>query len=166
MEWSCADICDWKGDSVAYCDSFPFRHFTKRGKFFGPIQTVKCFEDNSKVKEILAKPGQGKVLVVDGEGSTRRALLGDLIAASAILNGWSGVLINGVVRDSEALSQLDALGITALGTNPRKSDRKGAGTTGDQVAFAGLTFTPGQHVYVDTDGIIVSSDVIVRPSSS
>jgi regulator of ribonuclease activity A len=158
--WSCADICDHEGDKVEYCTEFPFKHFTKVSRFFGPVETVACFEDNSRVKEILACPGEGKVLVVDGRGSHRRALLGDLIATSASKNGWAGVVLNGVVRDSVALQSMDQLGVCALGTNPRKSDRKGAGTVGEQVTFAGLEFKRGAYVYVDEDGIIVSPHLI------
>lgn len=162
-DWTCADICDWKGESVNYCDSFPFRHFSRTTKFSGPIETIKCFEDNSRVKEILSTPGHGKVLVVDGGGSTRRALLGDLIAESAVMNGWSGVLINGVVRDSDLLARVRELGICAIGTNPRKSDRRGLGTIGEKVDFSGLSFRPGEFVYVDSDGIIVSDVQVMRP---
>ena len=160
-DWTCADICDLKGDSVHYCDSFPFRHFTKLKRFCGRIQTVSCFEDNSRVKEILATPGDRRVLVVDGQGSTRRALLGDLIAASASQHNWAGVVINGVVRDSEALSSVTDLGIIALGTNPRKSNRQGVGYVGGPIEFAGLEFKPDQFIYVDGDGIIVSNEKIV-----
>jgi regulator of ribonuclease activity A len=157
MSWSCADICDSHGDSVSYCDSFPFRHFSKVMKFYGQIETVKCFEDNSRVKELLATPGNSRVLVVDGLGSQRRALMGDLIADSAVKNGWAGVLINGAIRDSSAIALLDNLGVCALGTNPRKSDRKGVGSVGEVLEFVGLRFTPGHFIYVDHDGIILSS---------
>ena len=162
-EWTCADICDWKGDSVRYATGFPFKHFTKLHKFCGQIVTVKCFEDNSRVKELLATPGEGRVLVVDGQGSLARALLGDLIADSAIKNDWAGLVINGAIRDSSAIGLLENLGVAALGTNPRKSDRKGAGTVDEVVSFVGLTFVPGEYVYVDTDGIIVSSHIVEKP---
>ena len=163
MDWSCADICDWRGDTVSYCDAFPFRHFTKVMRFSGRIVTVQCLDDNSKVKETLAGVGEGQVLVVDGGGSTKRALLGDLIAVSAVNNKWAGVIINGVVRDSQALSGIEQLGIIALGTNPRKSERKGAGSINQVVEFNGLTFSPGAYVYVDQDGMIVSSDSVMKP---
>ena len=156
MQWSCADLCDKYGDSVRYCDSFPFKHFSKKKKFHGIVVTVKCYEDNSRVKEILATPGNDRVLVVDGKGSQRRALMGDLIANSAVQNQWSGVLINGAIRDSVAIISLDTLGVCALCTNPRKSDRKGAGTINEPVEFCGATFRQGDWVYVDEDGIIVS----------
>lgn len=155
--WSCADICDEQGDNVNYCSEFPFRHFSQVRKFHGRIRTVKCFEDNSRVKEILNTAGHGDVLVVDGRGSHRRALLGDQIASAAVKNGWSGVLIYGAIRDSEVIAELTDIGVCALGTNPRKSDRRGEGTIDDTVAFAGLNFVMGEYVYVDSDGIIISS---------
>jgi regulator of ribonuclease activity A len=157
MSWSCADLCDRHGENVLYCNSFPLRHFSKLRRFFGQIQTVRCHDDNSRVKEILATPGEGRVLVVDGAGSLARALMGDLIAESASKNDWRGVIINGVIRDSVAISQLESLGVCALGTNPRKSDRKGAGTIGESVNFMGLQFVPGDWIHVDEDGVIVSS---------
>ena len=156
MTWSCADICDKYGDNVFYPDSFPFRHFAKTKKFCGLIRTVKCFEDNSKVKEILAQPGKGLVLVVDAGASTRRAVLGDLIAQSAVDHEWAGVVINGVIRDSEAITEMESLGVVALGTNPRKTERKNQGTFDEEIKFNGLTFIPGEWIYVDHDGMIVS----------
>jgi len=156
-DWSCADICDAKGDDgVLYPDSFPFRHFSKCSKFFGQIRTVSCFEDNSRVKEILATEGKGYVLVVDGQASQKRALLGDLIAGSAVTNNWSGVLINGAIRDAHAVSMMEHLGVVALGTNPRKSERKGQGLVDVDVTFNEVTFRPADWIYVDTDGFIVS----------
>jgi regulator of ribonuclease activity A len=154
--WSCADICDALGDLVTYPESFPFQHFTEKKKFFGRIKTVKCFEDNSKVKEYLAIDGTGCVLIVDGDGSTRRALLGDMIAGSAERNNWNGIIINGVIRDSLALSKMNRLGVVALGTNPRKSEKKGIGSKDIQVRFHGVEFTPDHWVYVDHDGFVVS----------
>ena len=157
---SCADICDAKGDTVQYADSMPFRHYSKKTQFGGPIRTVKCFEDNSRVKEVLATPGQGSVLVVDAGASCRRAVLGDLIASSAQTNGWSGVIINGAIRDSAIIAGMDRVGVAALGTNPRKSQRRGLGTIDERVCFNGLTFIPGHYVYVDLDGVIVSTEEI------
>jgi regulator of ribonuclease activity A len=156
--WSCADICDKYGDSVSYCNTYPFRHFTKTRKFHGPVVTIKCRDDNSKVKEQLGIPKRGHVLIVDGEGSTNRALLGDVIANSALSNGWAGIVVYGVVRDSEALEDMEGIGIIALGTNARKSDRKGEGSVNEQVTFCGLTITPDYHIYVDQDGIILAEN--------
>lgn len=126
-----------------------------RAAFGGQIVTVKCFEDNSLVKERLGKPGHGKVLVVDGGGSLRRALLGDLIAASAAKNGWEGVVIYGCVRDVCQLAETD-LGIQALAAMPLKTERKGIGELDVPVTFGGITFRPGEYVYADDNGVVVS----------
>ncbi len=157
-EWSCADICDKYGDDrdVSYLDSFPFRHFTPMRKFFGQIRTVSCLDDNSKVKEILATDGKGMILVVDGNASLRRALMGDLIADSAGKNNWKGVVINGVIRDSAHIAALDTLGVLALGTNPRKTERRDLGSIDVPISFNGVTFRPNDWIYVDEDGLISS----------
>ncbi len=132
-----------------------FRDYGGNKTFSGIIETVRCHEDNSRVKELLATPGHGKVLVVDGGASTRCALMGDLIAQSAVQNGWAGVIINGCIRDAAAIAQMP-LGVKALATTPRKSERRGAGETSVVVAFAGVIFTPGYHLAADLDGIVVS----------
>jgi regulator of ribonuclease activity A len=116
---------------------------------------VRCLEDNALIKQLLGRPGEGRVLVVDGGASLRTALMGDLIAASAVANGWSGVVINGAVRDTVALSGLD-LGIKALGSNPAKSTKTGAGEVDVPVTFGETTFTPGTWLYSDEDGILTS----------
>ena len=159
--WTCADICDQMGNQVSYCSEFPFRHFSMQTSFWGQIETVRCFEDNSRVKEVLSQPGTKRVLVVDGRASLSRALLGDIIAQSAQNNQWAGVVINGVIRDSQVIARMTNLGVIALGTNPRKSDRKGAGSVGEAVEFTGLRFEPGHFIYVDPDGIIVSKKSVL-----
>lgn len=133
-----------------------------RSAFGGEIVTVKCFEDNSLVKEQLGRPGNGKVLVVDGGGSLRRALLGDLIAASAENNGWEGVILYGCVRDVCRLAELD-LGVQALAAIPLKTERKGVGELNVVVAFGGVTFSPGAYVYADDNGVVVSPQVLAMP---
>jgi regulator of ribonuclease activity A len=115
---------------------------------------VRCHRDNALVKELLATPGDGAVLVVDGGGSLESALVGDLIAASAVAHGWAGLIVHGAVRDREALAQLD-LGIKALGSNPRKSAKAGIGEVDVPVTITGVEFTPGRHVWADADGILV-----------
>ncbi len=115
---------------------------------------MRCFEDNSRVKEAVEGPGEGKVLVVDGGGSRRRALLGDKLGEAAVRNGWAGVIIHGCIRDSAELGRMD-LGIRALGTMPLRSDKRGEGERDVPVRFAGVTFRPGEFVYVDEDGVIV-----------
>ncbi|HEY0838469.1 MAG TPA: ribonuclease E activity regulator RraA [Azospirillum sp.] len=131
-----------------------FRDFGKRHRFSGEVVTVKCFEDNSRVKELLGKPGKGKVLVVDGGGSLRAALMGDLIAKSAVDQGWEGVVIHGCVRDAEVLAGLD-LGIKALAAIPRKTVRNGEGQTGLPVTIAGIRVNPGDLLFADADGVLV-----------
>ncbi|MDV5390327.1 putative 4-hydroxy-4-methyl-2-oxoglutarate aldolase [Shewanella xiamenensis] len=127
--------------------------------FWGEVVTVKCFEDNSKVKEVLAQPGQGKVLVVDGGGSSRRALLGDLIAQSAMDNGWQGVIINGYVRDVARLNTFN-LGVYALGAMPIKTDKKDQGQVNVPIEFGSVTVKPGMMVYVDENGIAISEECL------
>ena len=157
-EWSCADICDKFGDDkdLSYPDSFPFRHYSPLNKFFGQVRTVSCLDDNSKVKEILATEGNGMILVVDGNASLRRALMGDLIADSAVKNNWKGVIINGAIRDSSQMRNFKSLGILALGTNPRKTERRNLGIIDAPVSFSGVNIRPNDWIYVDLDGFIVS----------
>lgn len=148
-----ADLYDEYEEQLQSCD-LQFRQFGGRRSFAGRVVTVRCREDNGLVKEVLAAPGEGQVLVVDGGGSLHTALMGDLIAASAVANGWAGVIINGAVRDVVALGLLD-LGIKALGTNPRKSTKTGAGERDVVVAFGGATFAPGTRLVSDEDGVVV-----------
>lgn len=131
-----------------------FKDFGGRKRFRGEIVTVKCFEDNSRIKELLAAPGAGKVLVVDAGGSDRCAVLGDQIANDAVKNGWEGVVVFGYVRDSRALAALD-IGVKALGLTPRKSVRRGEGSVNLRVSFAGVHFDPGDILVADEDGVIV-----------
>ncbi|WP_022956035.1 ribonuclease E activity regulator RraA [Perlucidibaca piscinae] len=159
MSFVTCDLCDDHPDHVRVCEPM-FNTFGGRDAFGGRIRTVKCFEDNSRVKELLATPGQGDVLVVDGGGSLRCALLGDLIGESAVQNGWSGVVVYGCVRDVDALGDLD-LGVQALASMPLKSVRKGIGDVDVPVTFGGITFVPGQYVYADNNGVIVSDKKLI-----
>lgn len=154
MSFVTCDLCDDHPDDVRVCEPM-FGSFGGRETFGGEIVTVKCHEDNSRVKELLATPGHGKVLVVDGGGSLRCALMGDMIGESAVQNGWEGVIVYGCVRDVDALAELD-LGVHAIAAIPLKSVRKGAGETGLNITFGGVTFVQGQHVYADNNGVIVS----------
>jgi len=149
-----ADLCDDHGDRLQVCEPV-FHVFGGRKAFHGPISTIRCFEDNSRVKEAVESPGAGHVLVVDGGGSRRRALLGDKLGEAAVRNGWAGVIIHGCIRDSAELGRMD-LGIRALGTIPLRSDKRGEGERDVPVWFAGVTFRPGEFVYVDEDGVIVA----------
>ncbi|MCL2667572.1 MAG: ribonuclease E activity regulator RraA [Micrococcales bacterium] len=151
-----ADLVDEFGEALASCDT-QMRQFGARKHFGGRIVTIRCFQDNGLVKATLATPGEGQVLVVDGGGSLHTALMGDMIAAAAVANGWSGVIINGPVRDSAALAGMD-LGAKALGTNPRKSAKAGAGERDITVEFGGVQFVPGRLVVADDDGVVVLPD--------
>lgn len=148
-----ADLVDQHGDLLASCDA-QLRQFGGRQLFTGVVRTLACFEDNALVKSTLAQHGAGQVLVVDGGGSLHTALMGDLIGASAVANGWAGVVINGAVRDVVALRELD-LGIKALGSNPRKSAKDGMGERDVPVTFGGVEFRPGQQLWSDDDGVVV-----------
>lgn len=148
-----ADLYDEFGDALQSV-SLQFRSFGGAAAFAGPIRTIRCLEDNALVKQVLATPGEGAVLVVDGGGSLNTALMGDLIAGSAVANGWAGVVINGAIRDSVAIGQLD-LGVKALGTNPRKSAKHGVGEVDGILDIDGVIFRPGRRLYADADGILV-----------
>lgn len=159
MPFVTCDLCDDFPEVVRVCEPL-FANYGGLNAFGGEIVTVKCHEDNSRVKELLATPGQGRVLVVDGGGSLRCALLGDLIGASAVKQGWAGVIVYGCVRDVDALAELD-LGIQAIAAMPLKSVRKGVGEVGLAITFAGVTFNPGEYVYADNNGVIVSKQKLI-----
>ena len=150
---STADLYDVHGDRLQSCDT-QFRQFGGRREFDGIVATVRCFQDNSLLKSILGTPGDGRVLVVDGGGSLHTALTGDVIAQLAVDHGWAGLILHGAVRDSVALRSLP-IGIKALGTNPRKSGKTGAGERDVVVEFGGAVFAPGDHVWSDDDGVVV-----------
>jgi len=158
MIFKTADLYDDYSDRVRVCDPI-FQDFGGLSRFHGPIATVKCFEDNSLVKAALGEPGEGRVLVVDAGGSLRCAMLGDLIAAGAVENGWRGVLLFGCVRDAVVLAGM-ALGVKALAANPRKSEKRGEGQRNIPASFAGVYFRPGDHIYCDEDGILVSPEAL------
>lgn len=148
-----ADLCD-EHDGLGVAEPV-FRDFGGALAFGGPISTVRVGDDNSLVRDALAEPGGGRALVVDGGGSTRCALVGDRLAALARDNGWAGLLVNGCVRDSTQLAEI-AVGLKALGTCPRKSVKRGEGERDVSVEFAGLRFAPGEWLYADADGVVVS----------
>jgi regulator of ribonuclease activity A len=148
------DLCDAHGDAVEVLGPM-FADYGGRRRFQGPATTVSCFEDNSLVRDTLETPGCGGVLVVDGGGSMRCALLGDNLGEMAVANGWAAILVYGCVRDSAALAALD-LGVRALNTHPRKSVKQRAGDRNTAVTVAGVTIEPGNWLYADEDGIICS----------
>lgn len=148
-----ADLYDERGEELESI-ALQFQDFGGHSHFSGPVRTVRCFEDNALVKTVLGTPGEGAVLVIDGQGSLRTALMGDMIAESAVANGWAGVVINGAVRDRMAIAHLP-LGVKALGSNPRKSAKTGAGETDVDLVLDGVRIQPGVMIYCDPDGILV-----------
>ena len=158
MTFATADLYDLHEDTVQVALPL-FRDYGGRRVFCGQIATVKVFEDNSLVRAALAQEGNGRVLIVDGGESMRCALVGDILAQLGKDNGWQGIIVSGCIRDSSVIATID-IGVKALGTNPRKSVKKGVGDKDVPVIFAGATFTPGEYVYADTDGILVSAHKI------
>jgi len=150
-----ADLVDAHSAEVKSCE-IQFRQFGGRLRFHGPVRTVKTLEDNALIKQTLSTPGGGAVLVIDGGGSLRSALVGDVIAGLGQESGWAGLVVLGAVRDSAALGRLD-IGIKALGSNPWRSGKQGTGQLDVPVSFGGVEFRPGNWVYSDEDGLLVSS---------
>jgi regulator of ribonuclease activity A len=161
MQYVTPDLCDAYPDLVQVTEPM-FANFGGRDSFGGQIVTVKCFEDNSRVKELVEQPGEGKVMVVDGGGSLRCALLGDMLAEKASKSGWEGIVIYGCVRDVDVLAQID-LGVQALASHPMRSSRRGVGELDIAVTFAGVSFRPGEYLYADNNGIIVSAEPLAMP---
>lgn len=159
MSFATCDLCDDHPQLIedGTLSVLPpvFRHFGQRLKFCGPAVTLKVFEDNALVRATLEAPGHGNVLVIDGGGSLRRALVGGNLAKLAQDHGWAGVIVDGCVRDTDEMNACD-VGIRALGTMPRKSDKNGAGERNVKVTVAGVAVHPGDWIYADTDGIVVS----------
>jgi regulator of ribonuclease activity A len=152
--WTTPDLCD-AHPQVQVVEPL-FRDFGGLRRFSGQIVTVRCPQDNSRVRELVASPGQGRVIVVDGGGALACALLGDMLAERAIGNGWSGLVIFGAVRDVEVLAELP-LGVKALAATPRKTEKRGLGEIGVEVDFAGARFVPGHWLYADANGVILSA---------
>ena len=148
-----ADLVDEIGAHVRSCDT-QFRDIGGRREFCGRITTVRCFQDNALLKAVLGEDSDGGVLVIDGAGSLHSALVGDVIAGLGKDRGWSGVIVNGAVRDSKLIGEMD-FGCKALGTNPRKSSETGEGERDVVVSFGGVDFVPGDMLYADSDGIVV-----------
>ncbi len=157
-DFACADICD--AHATAQVLQPGFQHFGARQCFHGDIVTIKLFEDNSVLKTLLQEAGLGRVIVVDGGGSKRCALLGGNLAELAAQSGWAGLIINGCVRDSVEIA-LSNVGVLALGSHPRRSEKRNEGQTHITVEFGGVRFAPGQHVYVDEDGAVITEKPIL-----
>ena len=151
---STPDLCDVYEGGISVLDPI-FTNFGGRERFYGEAVTVKCFEDNSTVKELAGTAGKGRVMVVDGGRSLRRALLGDMVGANALANRWAGFVIYGSIRDVDELGAID-LGVQALATHPMKAEKKGVGDLDVPVTFAGATIHPGDFVACDSNGIVVS----------
>ena len=158
MSFLTTDLCDEFSNEVSVCAPI-FTDYGAKRRFAGPMATIKCFEDNSRVRDLVAERGDGRVLVIDAGGSMRRAVLGDLLAKSAADNGWSGFVIYGCIRDSVAIGAMP-LGVKALGTHPLKSSKRNEGQRDVEVRFAGVTFVPGHHLYADADGIVTSQKAL------
>jgi regulator of ribonuclease activity A len=161
-EFATCDLCDtYKNDTSDGFRVLPpvFQHYGKRQKFAGPVSTVKCHEDNTLVKQAVDSPGEGRVLVVDGGGSLRRALVGGNLAAAAARNGWAGIVVWGCVRDVAELNA-EEVGIRALGLMPLPTEKRGQGQAQVDVEIAGVRVRPGDWLYADADGIVVSQQPI------
>ena len=161
QQYETPDLSDTYPDLVQVLEPM-FSNFGGRDSFGGQIVTLKCFEDNSLVKEQVELDGKGKVLVVDGGGSLRCALLGDMLAEKAAKNGWEGLVIYGCVRDVDILIQTD-VGVQALASHPKKSNKRGVGELDVPVTFAGVTFRSGEYVYADNNGVLVSPSPLKMP---
>lgn len=159
MTFKTPDLCDQHEDCLGKTLRVVapmFRAYGARGSFSGEIVTLKLFEDNTLVREVLGEAGNGKVLVVDGGGSLRCALVGDQLAVLAQKNGWEGIVVYGCIRDSGDINQID-IGVRALNTHPQKSIKRGVGERDLAVTFGGVTFHPGEYLHADEDGVLVSA---------
>ena len=156
MSFATADLYDQNEGKVQVATPLFFDYGGQRS-FSGPISTVKAYEDNSLVRAALEESGHGRVLVVDGGGSLRCALVGDMLAQLGQKNGWAGMVVYGCIRDSATIAQIP-IGLKALNTNPKKSVKKGVGERDVPVNFAGVDFVPGYFLYADPDGILVSEN--------
>ncbi|PIE00409.1 MAG: ribonuclease activity regulator protein RraA [Thiothrix nivea] len=160
MTFKTADLLDDNEDKALQIAQPGFFSYGANKRFSGQIVTIKIHEDNSLVRELMAEDGTGKVLVVDGGGSTRCALLGDMLAEKGVKNGWNGLIIYGLIRDSVDINAM-AIGVKALGTFPLKSVKRGVGLRDEVVHFHDVTFVPGHYVYSDEDGIVVSPEPLL-----
>jgi len=163
MSFKTPDLCDEfeteLGKSVRVVAPM-FKRYGGRTAFSGQIVTLKLFEDNSLVRTAFGEDGKGKVLVIDGGGSLRCALVGDQLAILAQTNGWEGVVVYGCIRDSGDINGID-IGVRALDTHPQKSIKKNVGDRDIAVTFGGVTFNPGEYLYADEDGVLVSAKPLV-----
>ncbi|ETI62082.1 putative 4-hydroxy-4-methyl-2-oxoglutarate aldolase [Marinomonas profundimaris] len=155
------DLCDLYPEQLQIAEPI-FTSYGKRSHFYGEVVTVSCFEDNSRVRELVNENGKGKVMVVDGGGSKRRALLGDMLAEKAANNGWEGFVIYGAIRDIAAQTTLN-IGIHALCAHPMPTEKRGLGDLGKTLRFAGMAISQGDYIYCDLNGIAVSKQLLALP---
>ena len=158
MTFTTADLYDKYGDDLKVALPI-FKDYGAKRIFHGPISTVKAYEDNSLVRSALEEPGEGRILIVDGDESLRCAMLGNMLAKLGMENGWSGIIVFGCIRDADVIATID-IGGRALNTNPRKSLKRGLGDRDIPVSFAGITFNVYEYISADTDGVIVSEKKI------
>lgn len=159
MDFHTADLCDTHDDKIRVLEPM-LRRYGARRAIGGEITTLRLFEDNSLLRAALEQPGNGRILVVDGGGSRRCALVGDQLALLAVKNGWGGIVVWGCIRDSEAIGGMD-LAVFALATHPRKSVKKNQGERDVTLVFGGVSFVPGQYLYADDDGVIVAAEKLL-----
>lgn len=152
--WNTNDLYDELEEQLAVMPPI-YHSFGGKRCFSGEVETVRCFEDNSRVKEAMASAGNGRVLVVDGGGSLRCALIGDMIAESGMNSGWSGILVHGCCRDVHELQRMN-FGVRALASTPRKTVRKGLGEAGIEIEIEGIAIKPGMWLYADETGIVIA----------
>ena len=155
MPFTTPDLSDAYPDTQALAPIL--KNLGGKKTFWGKIETLQCPDDNSFVKELLNTQGKGKVLVVDANGISTVALLGDMIAEAGVNNNWSGIVINGYVRDIDILGKLD-IGVQALGTMPVRSEKKNQGQLGIDITFGGITFSRGNYIYADNNGLLLSKE--------
>ena len=156
MTFKTSDLCDAHAERVQVAEPL-LRHYGARRTFSGQIVTLKVFEDRHLIREAVSSSGYQRVLVIDGGGSTRSALVGDRTAATALAHHWAGIVIHGALRDVEQLAAL-AIGVMALAATPLRSSKPGEGYRAVPVAFAGIVFRPGEWLYADADGLITCAD--------
>lgn len=152
------EICDQFADTVRILPPM-FTNFGAKATFYGEVVTVKAFEDNSKIRELVSQHGAGKVIVVDGGGSLRHAMLGDMLAHKAADNEWQGIIINGCVRDVNAMVKID-LGVQALAAHPLKTEKRGLGDINVAITIGGVLIEAGQYIYADANGVLVSDKAL------
>lgn len=156
MQYNTSELCDLFADSIDVVEPI-FISFGGRDSYGGVVNTVKCFEDKGIIEQLIQQPGEGKVLLIDGGGSLRRALIDSNIAQTATDNGWEGIICYGCVREVDQLEDID-IGIHAIGAIPVGADAEETGTTDCAVNFGGVTFLPDDHIYADTTGIVLSPE--------